>query len=223
MKRSILCLFLVISIPGLAQVGIGTTAPLASLDINGNLRIRTVVQDLDLEVARDSVLVISKDGTVKTMEAAKVVTAALPTAIKGNFATTGSVNLSLLSGSQIITFDSEDFDLNDEFDLSTHTFTAEQDGIYAVYIQIKATSALGVATNFGVQILKNGSVENQNSFANIGILGTNATPPVRTSQTLIQLTAGDTISFQLVGDIALGSVNLLGSDQDSFFTIHQIR
>ncbi|QNJ96642.1 BclA C-terminal domain-containing protein [Constantimarinum furrinae] len=223
MKRSIFYLFLIFSISGFSQIGIGTTSPSASLDINGNVRIRSVNQDPDTDVARDSVLVISKDGTVNTMEAVKIISAALPTAVKGNFSSSGLVNLSLLSGSQTITFDSEAFDMNDEFDLTSHTFTANNDGIYSVYVQIEASSSLGIATNFGVQILKNGTVENRNSFANVGILGTNATPPVRSSQTLLQLTAGDTITFRVEGDIALGSVNLLGTDQDSYFTIHQIR
>ncbi|PKA82054.1 C1q domain-containing protein [Ulvibacter sp. MAR_2010_11] len=205
-----------------SQVGIGTTFPSASLDINGNLKIRLIPEEALVNDVKDSVLVVNGN-YVKSIPTKSLVTAALPTTIKGTFSTTGAVNLSLLSGVQTIPFNDLHFDVNNEFNTTTYMFTAKQDGIYAVNVHIEAGSSIGIATNFGVRILKNGTVESRNSFANVGVLGVNVTPPVRSSQTLLQLSTNDTISFQIEGDIALGSVNLLGADQDSYFTIHQVR
>lgn len=72
-------------------------------------------------------------------------------------------------------------------------------------------------------ILKNGTAICRNSFANIGVFGVNVTPPVRQTSTLVALNVGDTIQFQIEGSIALGSVDLLGSSEDSSFSIYQIR
>ena len=110
-----------------------------------------------------------------------------------------------------------------EYDTSTYTYTATDAGIFEIYVQIEADATIGIATNFGVKIMHNGVVAQRNSFANVGVLGANVTPPLRSVQTLLQLNIGDTINFEVEGDIALGSVNLIGNDLDSFFTIHQVR
>ncbi len=222
MKKIIQLVILGICINSFGQVGIGTQNPNATLDINGNLKIRVVPQETLMSSIKDSVLV-TNGGYVKSVPSIELVKQALPTTVKGNFTSVSTVNISLASGSQIIPFDFEDFDTNDEFNTTTGIFTAKQDGIYMVNVQIKANSSLGIATNFGVQIVKNSTIEARNSFANVGVLGVNVTPPVRNSHTLLQLSTGDTLSFQLVGDAALGTVNLLGANEDSFFTIHQIR
>lgn len=197
--------------------------PTATLDIDGDVRIRNVPVETIMDVAQDSLLVISRDGRIKTISATEITDRALPSIIKGNFTGSGLVNLSLATGTQDIPFDQEDFDMNDEYDTSTNTFTAKQDGIYSVSVQIEADGTLGVATNFGVLILKNGVVEVRNSYANTGVAGSNVTPPVRNTQTIVQLSTGDTIKFQIEGDVSLGSVDLLADDRDSFFTINQVR
>ena len=219
-------LFFITASSVFSQVGINTQSPTASLDINGDLRIRTITEELVPDVAKDSVLVISRDGTVKSMPAKKVIKAAVPTAVKGSFSSGGLISLSLLSGSAVLPFDSEDFDENNEYDTSTYTFTAKQDGIYSVSTQIKASSTISVATNFGVRILHNGTVISRNSFANIGVTVVvttiNVTPPTRQTQTLVRLSEGDTITFELEGS-GIGSLDIIGSDIDSQFTIYQIR
>lgn len=209
-----------------SQVGINTLSPTATLDINGDLRIRTITEELVPDVAKDSLLVISRDGIVKSMPAKEAIKAGVPTAVKGSFSSGGLINLSLLSGSVLLPFDNEDFDENNEYDTSTYTFTAKQDGIYSVATQIKASSTISVATNFGVRILHNGTVISRNSFANIGVTiivtTINVTPPTRQTQTLVQLSEGDTITFELEGT-GIASLDILGDDIDSQFTIYQIR
>lgn len=223
MKTSLLLFALTLSTCVFSQIGIGTMTPTATLDIDGDVRIRNVPVETIMDVAQDSLLVISRDGRIKTISATEITDRALPSIIKGNFNGSGLVNLSLATGTQDIPFDQEDFDMNDEYDTSTNTFTAKQDGIYSVSVQIEADGTLGVATNFGVLILKNGVVEVRNSYANTGVAGSNVTPPVRNTQTIVQLITGDTIRFQIEGDVSLGSVDLIADNRDSFFTINQVR
>ncbi|MCB0457388.1 MAG: hypothetical protein KDC91_06555 [Flavobacteriaceae bacterium] len=220
--KLLLGLFL-ISFSALSQVGINTTVPAATLDINGDLAIRTVPVEPNKDIAKDSILVISKEGIVKTISARDIISKGIPSIAKGNFSTPGAVSVSLLTGTAILPFDNEEFDLNNEYDTSTYTFTAKQDGIYQVYVQIETNSAIGVATNFGVSIRHNGTMIATSNFANVGIAGVNVTPPFRSTSTFIQVITGDTINFHLEGSIALGTIPLSGQDFNSFFTINQIR
>ena len=216
---------LLFSIQLFSQVGIGTTEPTASLDINGNLRIRNIQEETEEKIAADSILVISRDGTVNRISSKKVYDSNIKTAIRGNFSGTGNINITLGSNVARIPFNTVDFDINNEFDTTNSTFTAKQDGIYQVYTQINSSSGLAVSTNYGIRILKGTEIIAQENFSNINIsvltLNINITPPVRNVQTLVQLSKGETISFQLFTNLL--NVNLLRSKTDSFFTIHQIR
>jgi hypothetical protein len=216
---------LLFSLPIFSQVGIGTTNPTASLDINGNLRIRSIQEETNPKIAIDSVLVMSRDGTVNRIASKVIYESNIKTAIRGSFSGSGDITLTLGSNVATIPFNTLDFDTNSEFNTTTHTFTAKQDGIYQVYAQINSSAALGLATNYGIQILKGSTVIAQQNFANVHIgvlsLSIDVTPPVRSVQTLVQLSEGETISFQLFTNLL--SVDLLGSKTDSFFSIHQIR
>lgn len=213
------CVFCITNV--FSQVGIGTVTPTADLDVNGTLRVRTSSTTANVSAAKDSILVTDNLGNVKRISAKTVIESHLKTFVKGYFASSSDVSLTLVSSTKIIPFDSEEFDLNNEFDTSTSVFTAKQAGIYEITVQIEATSAISVATDFGVVILKNGTIVNRNSFANIGILGINATPPSRSINTLVSLGVGDTINFNVVGSLV--SLGLIGNKEDSYFTIHQVR
>lgn len=216
---------LLLCLPLQAQVGIGTTNPTAALDINGDLRIRNVTNEANPsiaeELANDSILVVSREGTVKRITSRQVHQSNIKTFIKGNFANATDTNLSLTLNYAIIPFDEETFDLNNEFDPSTHTFTAKQEGVYSVFVQINSNGVLAVSTNYGVCIFKNATIVAQQNFANIAVLGIKLTPPVRSVQTLVQLNEGDTIHFELFTNLL--TANILSDKEDSFFTIHQIR
>lgn len=208
-----------------AQVGIGTTSPTADLDVNGTLRIRTTSTNLNESAAKDSILVSDNLGNITRISSKKIIESHLKSFVKGNFPTTTNVSMTLSSNKALIPFSLTEFDTNSEFNTSSSVFTSKQNGVFEIYIQIKASSA-SVATNFGVQILKNGNVISQNSFANVGIsvLGigiVNVTPPTRTVQTLTQLNIGDTIQFNVTS--TLGTVTLLGTSEDCYFTIKQVR
>lgn len=208
-----------------AQVGIETTSPTATLDVNGNFRIRQTTTNTNEAAAKDSVLIVNNKGDVARVTSKQIVNSYLKSFVKGSFSNTADKNLSLSSGTQHIPFDYEEFDYNNEFNTGTHTFTAKQNGVYAVSVQIKTNSAVSVATNLGVAIQKNATVIARNGFANIGVtvlfITLNVTPPFRSTQTLVQLDTGDTIQFSLYSDLI--NIGILGSREDCFFTIHQVR
>ncbi|MGC4040732.1 MAG: hypothetical protein QM710_08115 [Flavobacterium sp.] len=223
--KSFLFATMLFSMTAVAQVGIGTTSPTATLDVNGALRVRSTVTNSRETSAKDSILVSDRDGNIQRISAKMVLESRLKTFIKGGFSSSADQSLSLTSGTIKIPFNYEDFDENDEFNTSTNTFTAKNDGIYAINVQIKANST-SVATNFGVSIQKNESVIARCGYSNIGvslsiILTVNVTPPIRVVQTLVKLNAGDTISFNIYTDLI--NVGLLSNKNDSFFTIQQVR
>ncbi|WP_339700036.1 hypothetical protein [uncultured Marixanthomonas sp.] len=219
-------LILLLTLPLSAQVGINTTSPNAALDVNGDMIIRTVDNEIDESIFATSILVTSTDGLIKKISSKQVFESNLKTTIKGNFSgSSTNINISLGSNYAILPFDNLNFDTNNEFDTSTHTYTAKQDGIYEVYAQINSSGGLAISTNYGIQILKGTEVIAQENFANINIsvliLDINITPPIRSVQTLVQLSEGETIQFRLFTNLL--SVNLLRSKSDSYFTIKQIR
>lgn len=224
MKMKLISFFLLVCpFVVLAQVGINTTTPSNTLDINGTLRIRQTPPNENS--SKDSLLVVNTQGVVARVSAQQVVNNYLKTFVKGSFLTTSDKTLTFSSGTQRVPFDYTEFDLNAEFNTATNTFTAKQNGIYAINVQIRANNSISVATNFGVAILKNNAVIARSSFSNIGItvviVQVNVTPPLRATQTLVQLNTGDTIKFHLYSDLI--NVGLLGAREDSFFTIHQVR
>ena len=223
MKKLVLLYFIFYLTPFFAQVGIDTTLPTASLDVNGNLRVRTLTSTSNNSAAKDSILVSDNLGNIKRVSSKTVIESHLKTFIKGSFSGSTDISLTLASGTKKIPFNLEEFDENDEFNTTTNTFTATQSGIYAINVAIKTTSSISIALDFGVAILKNGTVINRNSFANIGVLGINVTPPVRSVQTLVSLNSGDTINFNIICNIASLSLDLLSNKEDCYFTIHQVR
>lgn len=221
MKKIYVLYLIFCTAPIFSQVGIATDSPSATLDVNGNLRVRSSNSNGNESAAKDSILVTNNLGNVMRISSQKVIQSYFKTCIKGSFTSSSDVSLTLSSGAKKIPFDFIEFDSNNEFNTSNSTFTTTQGGIYSIDIHIKSTSAIGVALDFGVAIVKNGTVITRDSFANIGIIGINATPPVRSSQTLISLAPGDTITFDVLS--SLGSLNILGNREDCYFTIHQVR
>ncbi|WP_264559379.1 C1q-like domain-containing protein [Flavobacterium sp. N2270] len=221
MRKITFIIFLILPLSIIAQVGIETTRPTKTLDVNGEMRVRFTSSNLNEPAAKDSILVVDNFGNVNRTSSKKVVNSYLKTVVKGKFSSSSVVNLSLISNKVTIPFDAVDFDINSEFNTTTNTFTAKQDGIYSIKIQIKSDATVGIATNFGVAISKNGSIISRNNFANISLLSTNVTPPIRSLESLVQLNTGDTINFNIVSDLI--SVSILGTSEDCFFTIQQIR
>lgn len=220
--------------PIFGQVGIGTTDPTKELDINGALRIRTVPASASIAASKDSILIVNKFGDVKRTSAATIHDSYLKTLVKGSLNTGGIVSLTLLgdlfNSSRLIPF-TEEFDLNKEFDTTTHIFTALQAGYYEVGVQIRTDNLLTLDTDFGVSILKGTTTDvyaelSRNSSANVTLnvlLTLVSVTPYRQISTLVYLDAGEKIKFHMVTGLVFLNVNLIGNSQENFFSIRQVR
>ena len=217
-----------ISFAGFSQVGFGTTNPHPDVlvDINGALRVRQYIEGSGT-AARDSIAVFDGRGVVMSVPSRILLANMDKSLVKAKL--TSNFSIALLSN-VIVKFNSEDFDLKDEFDPTTGYFTAEYAGIYRVSAQIK-TSSLS-AGDLGLSIYKTnaaGTVETkvaEENFINVsiplGLSTINVSPPTRSVSTLVQLEAGEKISFKVYSAVGLSlSGNING--YDSFCTIEQVR
>lgn len=218
-----------ISLQVLSQVGIGTNAPTATLDINGNLRIRTVVQETDLGIAKDSILVISREGVVKSITSEAIYNSINRSLSKANFSSVSFLNLSLLSGSAIVLpFNNELIDLKDEYNTSSYSFNPKQNGYYRIFgtVNIAPDALLGATTSLDVALqIRNGqTVIAETSSALVGaVVGlTNVyIQPIRTVETVVYLSTSDSISFYLLNnDIAPLDIDLLTGNHAYMYIEH---
>lgn len=227
MKSLVLHLLLLFPIIGFSQVGIGTTDPTATLDVNGNFRIRTTTSNTRQTASKDSILVVDALGNTQRTTSKNIIESHLKSFIKGGFVSgsPASVSLSIAANSySTIPFNTIEFDTNSEFNTTTYTYTAKQSGIYAVYVAIRTNpSLLSLGSDFGVAVFKNGVLSSRESYSNIQVtLVGNVTPPNRSVQTLLQLNTGDTISFRAFSG-GLINAGILSNGDESFFTIQQVR
>jgi hypothetical protein len=204
-----------------AQVGVATTNPTSTLDVNGTVRVRSLPSYNSEPAIKDSIVISDGLGNIKKVSSKQIYNSNIKTFIKGSFTSTTTLSLSILSGSARIPFDFVEFDVNTEFNTNTNSFTPKQDGIYEINVQIKSGGVLNTSNNFGVSILNNGVIVNRTNFANVGILGINFTPPIRFLNTLVQLKTTDVITFRSNSDLV--SITILGTKEDCFFTIKQVR
>ncbi|TWP23252.1 hypothetical protein ETU10_07825 [Apibacter muscae] len=213
-----------------SQVGINIDQPTATLDVNGDLKVRGVI-DQNSPIAKNSnkqfyisnkVLVINDNSTIHYDT----------NIIKNSYVKGGNssnstslISLDGISGWNKIAFENIAFDYNNEYDLNSYEFIAKNSGIYAVYIQY-TTSSLISASNVGVGILKRKAseitytLEAEESFSNVSVLGISVSPPTRKIFSIIDLDKGDAITFGASG-LSL-SIQLLGGT-DTYFTIFQIK
>lgn len=211
--------------PVLSQVGINTEDPQASLDVNGDLKVRTVVVDN----TSSSVLVLDGNNVVHQN------TALLGLSTKSFVEATGAtaitlLDLVLLSGWNKIPFSTEEFDEHNDYNnTTTYEFTAPQAGIYNIYVQLETTGVV-TAGEVGVAIFKKAfgastyTMLAQESYLNVSInvlgIGVGVSPPTRNVQRLVKLAKGDVITFG--AKVPLLSVTLVGGSK-SFFTIEHVK
>ena len=126
-------IFFLITCSVTAQVGIDTPNPTATLDVNGNLRVRDIVEETNVAVktlvAQDSVLVTSNE-IIKSIPSKDIIESVLLTAVKGGFVNSTSSSINLATTYTDIPFDSESFDLNSEYDTTTHTHLQRNKMVY---------------------------------------------------------------------------------------------
>jgi hypothetical protein len=151
LKLFVMCCFFSIFVQ--SHIGVGTTTPQASLNVNGDLIVRTVTDGTVL-AAETSVLIVddSDDFIVKKVPSKDVVNSYLKSLVKGNFSGSSTgITITVLSWNTI-PFDNKDIDKNNEYDTSVYDFTEKQDGVYEVYPQIKVDPIS--AGDFGIGIFK---------------------------------------------------------------------
>jgi hypothetical protein len=212
----------VLSFSCYAQVGIGTTAPSAHLDVNGDLKIRTILLDTDLNSAKDSILVV-KSGLINRITSKQIFDSNIKSFVKATGASSTVLGLSIgSSGFKRIAFTTELFDENNDYNPISYEFLAPKDGIYNVYVQYEVSSLFS-ASNVGVAIFTERagvlSIAAQEAYDNIAIVSTTVSPPTRSTQTLLKLNAGDKIFF---GASASLTITLVGGVK-SYFTINQVK
>lgn len=207
-----LCLF--------SQVGINTTNPAATLDVEGNIRVAILEEGSSLS-ARDSILVMDGNQIVRLVSSKQIFSNVDNTLVKG-YVNSGS-SISLSSGNSIIPFSSTEFDIKNEFDTTTGEFIATESGIYKVSVQIKQ-DVVSVG-DFGLSIYKVNTSGTETLIAreryvNLSLLGLNLSSPVRKVETLIFLSPTEKIRFKTNSSVGL---TISTASSETFFIIEQVR
>lgn len=215
MKSLLLIFFILISVFSKlnAQIGINTTSPNATLDVNGNTIIRSISPATANEC--DKILVVnSSENEVKSINLPK-------SYVKGIGGSGLSVlSVSLFSSWKKVTFATISFDENSDYNTTNHFFVAPMNGIYSITFYIKMNSILSLS-DVGAGILKDSggtfSVEANETFSSFNLVGIQTTP-IRKTSTLVKLNAGDKIYF------CVKSSNLtIFANTEAQFTVQQVK
>lgn len=224
MKKISIVFFMALLVfdPACAQVGINTEDPQASLDINGDLRIRTV----PIDNTSSSILVLDTNNMIH-----QNITLLSNNAARSFVEATGGSSITLLSATLLsgwnkIPFSNEELDEHNDYDnTNNYEFTAPQSGVYSVYVQFEVTGLVS-AGEIGVGIFKRAAGAStytllaQESYVTVSVAGINVSPLTRKSQRLVKLANGDHIAFG--AKVPLLTVTLIGGSK-SFFTIEQVK
>lgn len=235
-KNYVMFLFLCAGIFASAQVGINTKTPEATLDVNGNVIVRTVntagsAADYDFLVVNSTTNEVQK---ITGNLAATNVNTTMAKAVESD-------GVSLLSGGAYAGWERIDFggghvpiNPGNHFDAATDVYTVPSTGVYAVNFEFRYGNGVQLQLlSFGgsprVGVLKQGGPDGYTvvdervfSGANVSLLGIGTLSVTLSSvsmNSLYQFTAGDVLSFEVFrGGISLG---LLGDSYTSV-TIHKI-
>jgi hypothetical protein len=221
--RNNLIFILLFPLTSFSQVGIGTDTPTRSLDVNGTFRLRNTTSVTRESAAKDSVLVVDRFGNVDRVTSKSIIESHFKSFVRGNYGTSGTTDIAVSSSLGLMKFPSKDFDLTNDYSSASGFFTAKISGIYHVSVSVKfAPAVLALSGDVGVAIRKTtGGVTTtkaKSSFSNIAVLTINVTPPARYTETIVELLAGDTVSFSVIGASTITVVN-----DETFFSIEQVR
>ncbi|MDN3594475.1 hypothetical protein [Zunongwangia endophytica] len=229
MRHFYFIILLLVNLPLLAQVGIGTEDPVATLDINGNLIIRSV-DTISSGKSNISILVI--DNSLKGNSEVKQIpiTEFREESTSSAYSAVNDGNWSLLQlnilnrkWSKIDLTGEDDTKLGNQSLLKNGVYTAPKSGIYRIHFVIHLESGIELSVLGGkrLAVLKNNSVWEEKYFdaINVGIgsdlLGLNSiaqVPLTSTSiDTLIELEKGDKVQF--VMSSALLNIGLLSDSK----------
>lgn len=211
-----------------SQIGINTPTPTASLDINGNTKIRTVPQVPS--ISGYQLLAINQS----TNEVSKMDPSIINTLVNTNttaYAAKKTSGISLLSlGLFPAGFRAVNFVTNERtvgnialFSNTDYTYTVPSAGIYAIGYTFRYGTGLQasvLANSPGIGILKTTGTTvtllDTRVFSGINLLLLSLTISESNINSVYPLQAGDKISFGLTGSSLL-DLGLLGSSASSFY------
>ncbi|MFP3835618.1 hypothetical protein [Chryseobacterium sp. SIMBA_028] len=208
------------------QVGINTQDPKATLDVNGDVRIRKVDTLASSQIV-NKLLVLNDNNVVNQIDFSRIQVNIENAIVKGVGGTGFSLlSISLLNGWLQASFPILEIDDGNHYNLTQQEFTAPSSGVYNVHFFLEMESLLSVST-IGIGIFKIDGISgirtllSEESFANVNVLGIGVSPPTRSTETLVKLNAGDKIIFGMKG-IALANIGLLENSKAQFFIL-QVR
>ncbi|MFP3593786.1 hypothetical protein [Chryseobacterium sp. SIMBA_038] len=227
-----------IAISAFSQVGIGTPTPLAMLDVNGTMKIRTT--PVAPALPGYQILAVNQntggDFQVAQVNPQLIIDAAV-NAINTNSSNTSvysakkSAGISLLSlglfptGFRAVNFVQAERTLGTAslFSDTDHTYTVPTSGVYAVGFSFRYGTGLQAAilsNSPGVGILRTragvATLIDNRTFSGANLLVLSLTISEASLNSLYTLQSGDKITFGLTGSSLL-DLGLLGSSTGSFY------
>ncbi|MDC8103269.1 MULTISPECIES: hypothetical protein [Chryseobacterium] len=229
-KISILILFL-ISFQAFSQVGINTTTPAATLDVNGDVKVRQVPTTTTL-TGFDVMMYNIATGELQQADPALVASAGSGGATNPTlFAAKKTAGISLLSlglfpsGFRGVNFLTAERTIGSAalFSDTDNTYVVPSDGVYAIGFTFRYGTGLQasiLANSPGVGIVRTragvATTIDSRAFSGANLILLSLTISESSLNSIYSLQAGDKISFGLVGSSAL-DVGLLGSSVASFY------
>jgi len=208
MKKNFFLLFVVFVLTNIlnAQVGINTSDPKSTLDINGNLKIRNISSLASL--SSDQTILLRDKSTTGDYEIKEISSDILVIGNANAYYASKSGSWSLLdlglgnSWAKINLTGSADTKLGSPALFTTGVYTAQQAGTYSVYYEFQFASGVNLEALGGKKlgILKNNTVWDEKIFDGVRLvlLTINiASLPITSTKlsSIVQLNVGDTLTF----------------------------
>ncbi|MBT2623364.1 hypothetical protein [Chryseobacterium sp. ISL-6] len=229
MKTKISTLILsLIAVQAFSQVGINTTTPAATLDVNGDVKVRTVPTTTTM--TGFDVLVYNT-ATSEVTQANPALIAAASSTNTTLYAAKKTAGISLLSlglfpsGFRAVNFLTAERTVGSAalFSDTDNTYTIPSDGVYAIGFTFRYGTGLQasiLANSPGVGIVRTragvATTIDSRAFSGANLILLSLTISESSLNSLYSLQTGDKISFGLVGSSVL-DVGLLGSSVASFY------
>lgn len=230
-KNFLLFVFFVLTNISQAQVGINTSDPKSTLDINGNLKIRNVTSVTSVN-SNQTILLRDKTSTTGDFEIKEISSDLLVVANASAYYASKSGSWSLLDlglgtfWSKINLTGASDTKVGNPALFNTGVYTAPQAGIYTISYEFQFPAGVNLEAlgSKRLGIIKNGStIWDEKIFdgVRVSILGvTLASVPVTSTSltSLVRLAAGDTITFAVnVSGLLPIDITLLNSAKVSLY------
>src|SRR5690606_6782790 len=197
-----------------AQVGIGTDDPQATLDVNGNVKIRTIPEVTSL--TNDHYILVKDQSASGDNEISQISSSYFTAATAYAAESDGGWSLLDLgiSGTNWnrINLSSGDTTIGDPTHFVNGTYTAPSSGVYMVNYEFQLQSGVNIDLlgNKSLGLIKNGDVIHEKEFdavrVVVGVINLATVPVTSTNlSSIVQLNAGDTLTFAVeTGGVDLG-------------------